>query len=234
MLARESGPVLSQLQSEMFLKQATRCVEAKGTLVRALSTRSGAVSVRPSMPPRFALLKARGNNLSLRITAMGVLGFAGARVFMSPSTLCQGGVSEAPATRTAVFRNGGTNDRNNDDPSNFIATVLRFLCGAAVGSVVCPIVTEAAIPLAIGVVFGVHVASLTGIFEFTWTDVEKSFVSTYIAKGQVKWGQLRVDVMQFLKLEESPELMHAVAGFHKWAKHNLYSVEFALGVLWYV
>ncbi|RHY34102.1 hypothetical protein DYB32_001122 [Aphanomyces invadans] len=110
---------------------------------------------------------------------------------------------------------------------------MRFICGAAVGTVASFTVTRAALAI-VGVIVSYQVASVVEIIAKEWEEVEAFFVATYIADGRVQWSKLRDDATQYIGVDTATTIVRAgekILAYHKWAMANVYSRTFFQQIL---
>ncbi|ETV99832.1 hypothetical protein H310_07874 [Aphanomyces invadans] len=224
-------------------------VETKHLLVRILSCPLRDGKLRRMVVPCRPWHTLPGNHVAIRLTVMRLVGLARGRSFTSSCDDsphdCSNSVGLPMQCMGACFPcrlewqthiardNSDMNERDNDAPNPLRGFVLKFICGAAVGTASAYAVMRAALVLE-GVVLCVHVASVVRILVLQWHMAETDLTVKYIADDRIQWRKLRHDAMEALGMNESSNLFRAcekILALHEWLTANLYSMEFAAGVM---
>ncbi|CAK4639110.1 hypothetical protein LEN26_008297 [Aphanomyces euteiches] len=184
-----------------MLTQTIRAVERKPSLIRTLLTRS--VRTHAATP-----LKFNGKHLSIRMTAMGVLGVACASTFSTAQ--CHAALSQV--LKAEAGSGGGSSGKKGDDAISRLidqyggavgqisfGTAVGFCAGSAVKSI------GQIAAAAIGVIFiGAQFAASAGYIQINWKKVEKDAIAAVDPNGdgKIDADDVKVWWQKFLKLAQ--------------------------------
>ncbi|ETW08577.1 hypothetical protein H310_01128 [Aphanomyces invadans] len=214
--------------------RVARGVDSKNSLVRALSSPVRGTVLRRIAVSGPPLHKSGCNHIVTRLTVMSLLGLAGTRTFILSPALCTESSQDRSKSSTHIPRSDSDMKKCGSSPfCSWEGVAMRFICGAAVGTVASFTVTRAALAI-VGVIVSYQVASVVEIIAKEWEEVEAFFVATYIADGRVQWSKLRDDATQYIGVDTATTIVRAgekILAYHKWAMANVYSPEFAIGII---
>ncbi|KAF0698773.1 Aste57867_10631 [Aphanomyces stellatus] len=169
-----------------MLTQTVRAVERKSSLVRTLLTRASVRSNAVAAP-----LKFNGKQLSLRMSAMGVLGLSCASSMSFAH--CHAAVTRKLKAESGMGGGSSSGGKKDDPVSRLIDQYGGVIGQVSFGSFVgfCAAMAVKSIgqlaAVAIGVVFiGTQMAASAGYIQVDWKKIEKDAIAAVDPNGDGK------------------------------------------------